>query len=237
MSGHSKWANIKNRKGAQDKKRSEAFTKVSKNILTAIRMGGGNTNIESNLGLKLAIEKAKSANMPKENIERLLKNFESRKANLQSFMFEGYGPAGVPMMIEAESDNKNRTLGEIKFMMKDNGGVLGEEGSVAFQFKKVGEIELEDELTEEELMEVIDLGVEDSEGKVVYTEPSSLHQVKSKLEEMGKSVESAAWVMKPINSIMLANEDELNKVLDLVDLLEEHDDVIGVFAGFNYEEK
>jgi len=237
MSGHSKWANIKNRKGAQDKKRSEAFTKVSKNILTAIRMGGGNTNVDSTTELRAAIDKAKAASMPKDNIDRLLKNFENRKANLQSFMFEGYGPFGVPLMIETESDNKNRTLSEIKFIMKEHEGALGEEGSVGYQFKKVGEIETINPITEDQLMEVIDLGVEDTDGNVVYTEPSSLHQVKNKLEEMGIEVESAAWVMKPVNPMMLQNEDQVAKILDLVDELEERDDVVGVFASFNYEAK
>ena len=112
MSGHSKWANIKNRKGAQDKKRSEAFTKAAKDILTAIREGGGNTNPDSNVVLKAAIEKSRAVNMPKENIDRLLSRFESRKNNLSSGLMEAYGPYGIPMLIEFETDNKNRILSE-----------------------------------------------------------------------------------------------------------------------------
>jgi YebC/PmpR family DNA-binding regulatory protein len=136
MSGHSKWANIKNRKGAQDKKRSETFTKVAKNILTAIREGGGNTNPDANLYLKTAIEKSREVNMPKENIERLLAKFEERKSNLVSGIFEGFGPDAVPMIVEVETDNKNRTLSEIKNMFKVAGGNLGESGSVAYLFRR-----------------------------------------------------------------------------------------------------
>ncbi|MEI8068167.1 MAG: YebC/PmpR family DNA-binding transcriptional regulator, partial [Candidatus Shapirobacteria bacterium] len=138
MSGHSKWANIKQRKGAQDKKRSVAFTKIAKNILTAIRLGGSNSNPETNSQLKTAIEKAREVNMPKENIDRLLTRFEERKANMINFYLEGYGPFGVPMVIEIETDNKNRILGEVKLIFRNYGGNLGESNSVMFQFNRVG---------------------------------------------------------------------------------------------------
>ena len=118
MSGHSKWSNIKNRKGAQDKKRSEAFTRLAKDILTAIRTNGGNTNPDANLSLKVAIDKAREANMPKENVERLLSRFEERKSNLVESIMEGYGPFGVPIIIDTETDNRNRILAEIKLILK-----------------------------------------------------------------------------------------------------------------------
>lgn len=234
MSGHSKWANIKNRKGAQDKKRSEAFTKMAKNIMTAVRIGGGNTNPDANVGLKTAIEKAKSVNMPKENIERLLKRFDERKANLSGGMYEGYGPFGVPLMIEVETDNKNRTIGEIKLILRNYDGMLGESGSVAFMFEKRGEVEVEIALTEELMLDLIDSGASDFEDKIIYTDPMLLKQVTSKLDELGIGIEYSGLVMKNKSPVVLDSEEKLQKVLDLIDELEEHEDVINVFSGFDY---
>jgi len=179
MSGHSKWANIKNRKGAQDKKRSEAFTKAAKDILTAIREGGGNTNPDSNVVLKAAIEKSRAVNMPKENIDRLLSRFESRKNNLSSGLMEAYGPYGIPMLIEFETDNKNRILSEVKLMLRNYNGNLGENGSVAFLFDRVGEIVLEEKMTEEQELELIDLGVMDVAEKEVITRVEELNKIKN----------------------------------------------------------
>lgn len=180
MSGHSKWANIKVRKGAQDKKRSEAFTKMSKIILTAIRLGGGNINVNTNSYLKTAVDKAREVNMPKENIERLLARFEERRNNLTNFMLEGYGPFAVPMIIEVETDNKNRILGEIKLIFRNYGGNLGGINSAMFQFKRVGDI------------------------------------------------------LTPNNPIMLNSEDEVGKIMGMVEELEENDDVVNVFTAFDY---
>lgn len=237
MSGHSKWANIKNRKGAQDKKRSEVFTRVSKDIMTAIRESGGNANPESNSGLREAIEKSRAVNMPKENIERLLRRFEERKNNLSNGVFEGFGPFGVPMMIEVETDNKNRVLGEIKLIFRNYGGNLGESGSVAFMFDKVGEIELESDIDENSELELIDVGVREVEGKLVITEVSDFGKVRNKIKEMGIKIESSGLVYKCRGNTMLASEEEVGKILDMIDELEENDDVINVFAGFDYAQK
>lgn len=236
MSGHSKWANIKNRKGAQDKKRSEAFTKISKNIITSIRLGGGNTNPESNIQLKTAIEKAKEASMPKENIERLLQRFEERKANLMNFYLEGYGPFGVPVVIEVETDNKNRILGEIKSIFRDNESSLGESNSVMFQFKKVGEVEFES-IPEDKELELIDAGAQDFEGNIAIVEAGDLNSFVEKSKVLGLDIVRSENVLKAINPIILNNEDEVAKVLDLVDSLEENDDVINVYPGFDYAQK
>jgi YebC/PmpR family DNA-binding regulatory protein len=236
MSGHSKWANIKNRKGAQDKKRSEAFTKISKNIMTAIRLGGGNTNSESNVHLKTAIDKAKEVSMPKENIERLLQRFEERKANLTNFNLEGYGPYGVPIVIEVETDNKNRTLGEIKSILREYGASLGESNSVMFQFKKVGEVEFES-IPEDKELELIDAGAQDFEDNIAIVEATDLNSFTQKANEMGLSAVRSEALLKAINPIMLQSEDEVGKILDLVDALEENDDVINVSAGFDYVQK
>lgn len=233
MSGHSKWNNIKNRKGAQDKKRSEAFTKMAKNIMTAVREGGGNTNPNNNIHLKTAIEKSKSVNMPKENIDRLLNRFEERKANLVMGMYEGYGPYGVPLMIEVETDNKNRTIGEIKLIMRDYDAILGESGTVAFMFDKKGEIETSG-FSEENMLDLIDVGATDFEDKMIYTDPTLLKQVLDKLHGLGIEVETSGIVMKTRAPVELDSEEKLNKILDLVDELEEYEDVINVFSGFDY---
>lgn len=238
MSGHSKWANIKNRKGAQDKKRSEVFTKLSKDILTTIRSNGGNTNPESNLALKIAIDKAKTANMPKDNIERLITRFEERKTNLVSLLLEGYGPFGVPLIIEAETDNKNRILSEIKLIFRNYDGVLGESNSVMFQFKKVGEIEIDveenNEIDEEKQLELIDMGADDFDGNLVLVKMEEMSNLIKNAEENGIKIIRSEIVYRAINPIKLNSENELNKMLDFIGELEDNDDVIGVYAGFDY---
>jgi len=235
MSGHSKWANIKNRKGAQDKKRSEAFTKMSKNILTAIRANGGNTHPEANSSLKVAIEKAKEVNMPKENIERLIARFEERKANLADFEFEGFGPYGVPVIVEAETDNKNRILGEIRLIFRDYGGNLGEEGSVNFLFDRVGEIEVK-MLPEDRELDLIDAGATDFDGEMILTKPVDFKKVADRTGELGLEVVETQLSMRAKQPVMLTTEEELERIMEMIEKLEENDDVINVFAGFDYHE-
>ena len=227
MSGHSKWANIKNRKGAVDKKRSEVFTKASRNIMTALRLGG--------VGLKTAIERAREVNMPKENIDRLMKRYEERKVNLEKCRFEGFGPLNVPLIIEAETDNKNRTLGEIKLLFRNYGGKIGSEGSVDFMFDRVGEIETERILTDEEQLLLIELGVRDFEEKMVITEVNSLTLIGDKIKEMGIGVKTEEVVERCKQKIRLISEDEVVKIMDLIDALEENSDVINVFSGFEFQ--
>ncbi len=238
MSGHSKWANIKNRKGAQDKKRSEAFTKISKNILTAIRVGGGSADPVVNGALKVAIDKAREVNMPKENIQRLLDRFEERKANLVSVILEGYGPFGVPVIIEAETDNKNRILGEIKLIFKNYEGALGESNSVMYQFDRVGEVELDSAgqnvIPEEQQLELIDLGAIDFDGNTVIVETSSLNEFAKRVEELGLKVVRSEAVYRAKNPTMLQSEEQVEKIMDFIDELESNDDVLGVFCGFDY---
>lgn len=233
MSGHSKWANIKVRKGAQDKKRSEAFTKMSKMILTAIRLGGGNTNVNTNSYLKTAVDKAREVNMPKENIERLLARFEERRNNLTNFMLEGYGPGAVPMIIEVETDNKNRILGEIRLIFKEHGGELGESGTVMYQFDRKGEVELES-VSEDKELELIDAGAEEIGNNIILVEPINLNNFKKKAEELGFKIVRAELIMKAKMPVKLSNEEEVGRVLDLVDALEENDDVVNVFTAFDY---
>jgi len=229
MSGHSKWSNIKNRKGAQDKKRSAVFTRASKNILTALRDG---------VGVKAAIDKAKEVNMPKENIDRLIAKFEGGKANLIAVTLEGYGPFGVPMVIEIETDNKNRILGEIKLIFRNYNGNLGESNSVMFQFKRVGEIELdsaEQNISEEKQLELIDVGAVDFDGNIVLVKPSNLNEAVKKIEEMELKIVDSELVLRADNPTVLNSEEEVAKIMDMIDELEENDDVINVFAGFDYK--
>jgi YebC/PmpR family DNA-binding regulatory protein len=233
MSGHSKWNNIKNRKGAQDKKRSEAFTKISKNILTAIRLGGGSSDPQVNGTLKVSIDKAREANMPKENIERLLTRFEERKDNLISIILEGYGPFGVPVIVETETDNKNRILAEVKLIFKNYGGDLGETNSVMYQFDRVGEVEFEN-ITEEKQLELIDLEVIDFDENIVIVEANSLNDFCNRAKNKGLEPLRSELVYRAKNPIELKSDEELNKILDFVDELENNDDVLGVYAGFGY---
>ena len=235
MSGHSKWANIKNRKGAQDKKRSEVFTKVSKNIMAAIRSGGGNTNRDTNVALRTAIDKAKEVNMPKENIDRLIKRFEERKANLSNYKFEGFGPGGVPVIVEVETDNKNRILPEIRLIFRNYDGTLGEEGSVSFLFDRVGEIEV-DKLTEDKQLDVIDAGVIDIDEKIIICQATDLAAVTKKIEELGLKIVESSLSMKSKQPVVLKNEDDVERIMEMVERLEENDDVVNVFAGFDYHE-
>jgi len=236
MSGHSKWANIKNRKGAADKKRSEVFTRASKNILTAIREFGGNTNPEINYKLKQAIEKAREVNMPKENIDRLINRFEERKANLVAITFEGYGVSGIPLIIEVESDNKNRIVAEIRGILKRYGGNLGESNSVMFQFEKKGRVESGRELVDDELLELMDHGLEDVKGKEILTSVSGLQEVVAEMKNKGIEVVESGLTYVCLNPIMINSEVELEKLAEMIDELEENEDVVNVFGGYDYEE-
>jgi len=234
MSGHSKWSNIKERKGAQDKKRGAAFGKLARDILTAIRSGGGNTNVEANLALKTAIERAKGADMPKDTIEKLIKRFEERKANVSEITLEGYGPFGVPLIIECETDNRNRILAEIKLVLRKYGGSLAENGSVMFQFKRVGEIELE-EVNDEGQLELIDMGISDLEDNIVWVEVNKYSELLKKLGESDKfNIVRSELLYKSDNPSKLASEDEVKKIVDLIEELEENEDVLGVSAAFDY---
>jgi len=238
MSGHSKWANIKTRKGAQDKKRSAVFTVLSKNILTAIRTGGGNTKVESNLALKTAIDKAKLSNMPKENIDRLITRFEERKANLIPIVLEGYGPFGLPIIIEAETDNKNRILGEIKLIFREYAGNLGENNSVMFQFKRVVEVELDftgQNISEDLELELIDAGAIDFEDNIVLVDPKDITSFEEKIKKLNLVVTRSETILKAINPTVLNNEEEVGEIMGMIEELESNDDVINVFAGFDFK--
>lgn len=235
MSGHSKWANIQAHKGVVDAKRSQVFTKLAKNILTSIRQGGGSTNLEINGKLRVAIEKARQLDMPKDNIDRLLKSFEEKKSNLVGFLLEGFGPASIPVMVMGETDNKNRTLSEIRLLFKEAGGSLGESGCVAFLFNHVGVIQLSSamDITGKEL-ELIDAGVQDIVGNTLYTHAEDLKKTEDRLALMNLSIDSADLGYRIINPISLGEEDKL-RFEDFWAKLEEQEDVLAVFSGLKYE--
>lgn len=238
MSGHSKWANIKNRKGAADKKRSEVFTKLARGIIGAIKLGGGVTNPEANSYLKVALEKAREANMPKENVERLLNGYKNRQQNLVSMVIEAYGPGGIPIMVKAETDNKNRTLGEMRLIFKNYGGAVGEEGSVRFQFAEAGFVEYEGQLSEEEQLELMELGMTDwNNGEIEFEKGDNGVKFKDYLEQRGKKVSRMGKKFKYLGVKPVIDEERQEELLDLIGELENMDEVESVNWSGAYEQE
>ena len=237
MSGHSKWATTKHRKGAQDAKRSALFSKLSR-IITVAAKTGGDPNADNNASLAAAIAKAKSYSLPKDKIDTAIgKAFGAgaEGANYDEIVYEGYGPAGVALYVEALTENRNRTAADVRAAFTRAGGNLGATGSVAFQFERKGQITVskvgvadEDEL----MLAVADAGGEDlAEGEeewLVYTAPADLASVAAALEAAGVPVQGAELVMEPVNPTVVSVEDA-KKVMRLVDRLEESDDIQNVY--------
>jgi len=238
MSGHSKWATIKRSKAKTDAARGKSFTKVIREISAAARIGGGDPN--GNPRLRLAIDKSKSINMPADNIKRAIDKATGggEGAILEEVTYEGFGPAGVAIMVECITDNKMRTLNEVRFIFTRNGGNLGEGGSVGWMFKKKGVLHFEkSKVNEDQLMaDAIDAGAEDISTEesliTVETAPDKFEQVKNALSAKKYEPATAEITMVPSNTIKLDGEDA-RKVLKLVDALEENDDVQKVHANFD----
>lgn len=231
MSGHSKWATIKRQKGLNDAKRGAVFTKLGNQIAIAAR-GGIDPALNSNLAM--VIEKAKAANMPVANIERAIKRVADKSAaQLEEVVYEAYGPGGVGIIIEAATDNRNRTFPEIKTILSKNGGNIAEPGSVAFQFTRKGVIEI-DESGENALLAVLDAGSEDAEeveGKIIaYTDSKNLNQINTKLKEANLKISSAELQYVPNTHLELDDEKQA-KVLRVLELIENHDDVLNVYTN------
>lgn len=237
MSGHSKWSTIKRAKGAQDAKRGQLFTKLSNAITIAVKEGGGITDPESNFKLRLAVDRARASNMPKDNIERAISRAQGKQGGeFEKLTYEGFAPNGVVIMVEAVTDNKQRTISEVKNVFEKNGGNLGAPGSVAYLFKKHGEIVVKkggvgsDDL----LAKGIEAGVEDmeEEGELVfyYVDSANIQNAKKLLEAEGLTIESANLVYVPINYVAQNQETE-EKTLSLIDKLEALDDVQGVYTN------
>ncbi|MFO7819670.1 MAG: YebC/PmpR family DNA-binding transcriptional regulator [Halanaerobacter sp.] len=241
MAGHSKWHNIKHKKKKEDRKRAKLFTKLVKKITVAAREGGGDP--EKNSDLDLAIQKAKDANMPKDNIERAIKRGtgELEGVDYEKIVYEGYAPEGVALYLELMSDNRNRSASEIRHLLSEHGGNLGEDGCVAWMFEKKGELVIdrsEFEIDEDALMlDAIETGAEDinvKEDRVeILTQPGDLQDVRKNLEDKGYKFDSGDLAMIPDNEITLDDPDAAKRVLRTIEALEDHDDVQDVYANYN----
>ncbi len=242
MSGHSKWSTIKRKKGALDAKRGKIFTKLIRELQTAARIGGG--EIDSNPRLRLIVDKAKQANMPKDNIERAIAKGVGGTdgESFEEMVYEGYGPGGTAILIEALSDNKNRTVGDVRHALSKNGGNLGESGCVAYLFEKKGMIAFDTEGIDGDavLEAALEAGADDVvEGEAnidVVTSPNDFHSVKESLEAAGFTPASAELTMEPSTTVQLAGK-EAEQMLRLADALEDLDDVQNFYANFDISEE
>ncbi|WP_457568727.1 YebC/PmpR family DNA-binding transcriptional regulator [Desulfurobacterium sp.] len=238
MAGHSKWANIKHKKAAQDAKRGKIYTKLAREITVAAREGGGDP--EFNPRLRAAIEKAKKFNMPKENIERAIKRGTGEIAGetYEEVTYEGYGPGGVAIIVKCLTDNRNRTASEVRHAFSKHGGNLGTSGCVSWMFERKGVITINAEGKDEEevMMVAIDAGAEDfvneDEQFVIYTRPQDVENVKKALEEAGVTVEEAKVDLVPQSTTRVEGETA-QKVLKLLEVLEDLDDVQEVYSNFD----
>ncbi len=239
MSGHSKWATIKHKKGALDAKRGAVFTKCGKEITTAARVGGG--NVDMNPRLRLAIDKAKAVNMPNDNIDRAVKKGtgELPGVSYEEMTYEGYGPHGVALLIECLSDNKNRTTSEIRNILEKKGGSMSGAGSVAWQFAKKGLLVVKKEASDEDKLMTIALDAGASDfvaGKDSYeitTEPQDFDKVKKALADAGIAAESAELTRIPSSTVKVAGLAEAKAVMALMDAIEDSEDVQNVYANFD----
>jgi YebC/PmpR family DNA-binding regulatory protein len=238
MSGHNKWSKIKHKKAATDAQRSKIFSTLSKEIIIAAKNG---SDPEMNFQLKMAVDKAKSLNMPKTNIEKAIKRGSGElknEAQLEEFLFEAYGPNQVAMLIKAVSDNKNRTLSEIKTALTKNGGKMVEAGSISWQFGQVGKIVLKkSEKSEEELEEIlIESGANDfqldEDEFFVYTAFQDLQTVKENLEKAGLKIKEAGLTYLPQNKLELNNQD-LEKYAEFFEKVQEQEDVVEIYDNVN----
>ncbi len=235
MAGHSKWNNIKNKKGKEDAKRGKIFTKMARYITVAVREGGDDP--EFNASLKNAIEKAKAENMPNENIDRAIKKGmgDSDGANFEEIMYEGYGPSGVALLVDALTDNKNRTASNVRHAFDKYGGNLGSTGCVGFMFDKRGliVIEKDSKIDEEELMLIaIDSGAEDfsveDDVYEIITSVEEFNAVRDSLKEKGYELISADISYLPQNTSKLEEADDIKNMIKMLDMLEDDDDVQNV---------
>ena len=238
MAGHSKWANIKHRKGAQDAKRGKVFTKIIKEITVAARLSGG--DLEANPRLRRAVSNARSNNMPQDNILRAIKKGtgELEGVNYEEIIYEGYGPIGIAIYMETITDNKNRTVSELRHILNKNNGSLAEPGSVSWIFKRVGMIILVSILPDEDtlLNDILESGANDFEinenEAYVSTEQSELMVVKENLEKRGYNIKSSELIMSP-NSLQNIDIEDAEKVLSLMEIIDNHDDVNQVYSNFS----
>ena len=237
MSGHSKWSTIKREKGAKDAARGAVFTKLGSAIAIAARSG---TDPSVNFALRLAIDKAKAANMPLANIDRAIQRVADKNAaQLQEVMYEGYGPGGVAILVEVATDNINRTYPEVKLAFSKHGGNIAEKGAVAFQFDHKGMIRVTG--TGDDLMlQALDAGAEDvqeeDEESVVYTAPTDLAKVRDTLREQGLEIKEAELTFVPNTTVEVTDAATAGKIMRLMDALDDCDDVTNTHVNFDIDE-
>lgn len=232
MSGHSKWSTIKREKGAKDAKRGAVFTKLGNQIAIAAR---GGTDVAMNPTLALAVEKAKSANMPMANIQRAIDRVADKNAAvLEEVTYEAYGPGGIALLIETATDNKNRTYPEVRTAVTKHGGTMADAGSVAFQFTRKGEIIVAD-TGDEALLAALDAGAEDAREEdgelLIYTDAKELHAVLAALKEAGLTVKSAELTYVAAAEVPVADKETAEKVIRLFDAIDDQDDVVNVHSN------
>jgi YebC/PmpR family DNA-binding regulatory protein len=238
MSGHSKWSTIKREKGAKDAARGAVFTKLGNAIAIAARAG---TDPTTNFSLRLAIDKAKAANMPLANIDRAIQRVADKNAaQLQELLYEGYGPGGVAILVEVATDNINRTYPEVRLAFSKHGGNIAEKGAVAFQFDRKGMIRVTgsgDDL----MMQALEAGAEDMQEEgdesVIYTEPTSLAKVRDALREQGVEVKEAELTYVPNTSVAVTDKETAGKIMRLMDALDDVDDVTNTHVNFDIPEE
>lgn len=242
MAGHNKWSQIKRKKAANDAKRGKLFTSLIREITVAAREGGGDP--EFNPRLRLAIETAKSANMPADNIDRAIKRGtgELEGVTYEEISYEGYGPAGAALYIETLTDNANRTVAEVRHLLSKNGGSLGTSGSVAWQFDRKGQIYVDASRHDEEslLLAVLEAGAEDMEREddtfVISTDVATLHTVQDALREQGVAIESAELAMVPKTTVEVMGDDA-RRLVKLLEALDDADDVQKVYTNADIDEE
>jgi YebC/PmpR family DNA-binding regulatory protein len=238
MSGHSKWATTKHRKGAKDSARAKVFAKLIRQAEVAAREGG--SDVDTNASLRTMYQKAREASVPLDTIERAIKRGtgELEGVRYEAISYEGYGPDGVAVIVETLTDNRNRTSAEIKHVFARNGGTIAEPGAVSWQFDRKGLIEVKGPIDEDQLLEwVMDAGGENFEANgenfTVTTEPHDVGAVRDALEGFGAKVLSMELTLIPQNSIPVDSESEAKKILRLMDAIDDHDDVQNVFSNFD----
>jgi YebC/PmpR family DNA-binding regulatory protein len=239
MSGHSKWHNIKLKKGKVDAQRGALFTKLSKEIILAAK--GGSPDPEANYRLKMAVEKAREFNMPQENIKRAIARASGQdgEREIEEIRYEGYGPAGLAVVVDAATDNRNRTVGELRFLFSRHEGSLGETGSVGWMFDPVGIVEIdpagksEDAVMEEALVDGVEDIEYDADVAVIYTQPTMLAGVRDALRTRGARISDAYLGMRPKTKIELSG-GELSAALGFLDALDEHEDAQRVFSNLDF---
>jgi YebC/PmpR family DNA-binding regulatory protein len=239
MSGHSKWHSIRHKKGATDAKRGKIFSKLIKELMVAARIGGGDP--AANPRLRTAIAAAKAENMPKDNIERAIKRGtgELEGVNYEEFIYEGYAPGGVAVLVEILTDNRNRAAADVRYIFSKRGGSLGEAGCVAWMFDKRGLIVFEqDQVSEDEILEVaLEAGAEDvvttEDQFEVHTDLAAFESVKQAFDDRGLNYTMAEITMVPQNTVKIDNESQASQVLNLMEAIEDSDDVQKVYANFD----